>query len=385
MKILFFNYEYPPLGGGAGNATAWIMKEFSRMPGIEVDVVTSSLDSEYHLESIGNTIRIHKLPIGKRENALNHQSQMELLKYTWEAYWFSRRLMKEQKFDMSHSFFSVPCGFISLLLRYQYKLPYIISLRGSDVPGYSDRFSFLYTFIKPLVVSIWKRSHAVIANSVVLKILALKSAPSQKIDIIYNGVDTKRFYPNESNNVSDNFTVLCASRLSQRKGFRYAIDAFAQLIKKYPQIRMVIAGGEGDAETELKQQVKDLHLEDLVTFTGNYIPDDTVPRLYYQDADVFVFPSFNEGMSNNMLEAMACGLPIVMTPTGGAQELVRDGENGFIINFADADDIAEKVERLILDRGLARQMGKRSADIANGMSWENVAKQYLEVYRNVKK
>jgi phosphatidylinositol alpha-1,6-mannosyltransferase len=85
-----------------------------------------------------------------------------------------------------------------------------------------------------------------------------------------------------------------------------------------------------------------------------------------------------------MLEAMACGLPIIMTPTGGAEELVHDDENGFIIRFADVSDIADKVERLIVNRDLAREMGKKSADIARSMSWENVANQYAEVYKGVK-
>ena len=67
MRILFFNYEYPPLGGGAANATAYILKEYSKIPDLSIDLITSSIDSEYHLEKIDNNIFIHKLPVGKNK------------------------------------------------------------------------------------------------------------------------------------------------------------------------------------------------------------------------------------------------------------------------------------------------------------------------------
>jgi hypothetical protein len=78
MKVLFFNYEYPPLGGGAANATANILREFSKISGLEVDLITSSVDDGYHLEKIGDNIRLHKIPIGKNEKNLHFQSQKDL-------------------------------------------------------------------------------------------------------------------------------------------------------------------------------------------------------------------------------------------------------------------------------------------------------------------
>lgn len=383
MRVLFFNYEYPPLGGGAGNATSWIMREFSKMPYVEVDLITSSIDNRYHLDTLGENIFIHRLPIGKDGRVLNYQSHKDLLVYSWKAYRFSLSLLKKKQYDLSHSFFSVPCGFLSYRLKKHFGLPYIVSLRGSDVPGYSERFLFLYKILTPLIVRIWKHAEAVVANSGVLKKLALQSNERQKVDIIYNGVNTERFFPldDASRKNREVFTWLCASRLSRRKGFRYAIDAFAKLYPRYPEMRLIIAGGEGEAEAELKEQARSLGLDQAVTFTG-YIPNEQFYQ-YYQAADVFVFPSFNEGMSNNMLEAMACGLPVIMTPTGGAEELVHEGENGYIIRMADSEDIAEKVERLIVNRDLALRMGQSSRKAAEKMSWAHVAREYVEIYSRI--
>lgn len=387
MKVLFFNYEYPPLGGGAAYACKNILTEYSKFPDWEVDLVTSSTDNEYHRENIGGNIRIHRLPIGKNAGNMTYQSQKELLVYAWKAYFFSISLIKNspkenRPYDLTHSFFTVPCGFVSLLLRRKYKLPYIISLRGSDVPNYSERFSLIYKFLTPVIIRIWKMAGAVIANSLFLKKLALRSNPHQNIEIIYNGINTDLFRPGVFPKQDKKFTLLCASRLSRRKGFKYAVSAFDKISRLYPETRMIIAGGEGNAGRELRKQVKDLDLEDKVTFTGLITPNTEFLK-YYNAADVFVFPSAAEGMSNNMLEAMASGLPIIMTPTGGAEELVRDGVNGYIIKFNDSDDIAEKLGQLINNPRLAENMGRESRRIAEQMSWRKVAQDYQKIYQKI--
>ena len=84
-----------------------------------------------------------------------------------------------------------------------------------------------------------------------------------------------------------------------------------------------------------------------------------------------------------MLEAMASGMPIIMTPTGGADELVNEGINGYVVRFRDSDDIAEKLEKLINDPILAKKMGQESRKIAEKMSWASVAGQYRELYKKI--
>ncbi len=387
MKILFLNYEYPPLGGGAANATKCILQEFSNMSDLEVDLVTSSVDEKYHLEKIGQNIRLHKLPIGKNEANLHFQSQKNLLAYSWRAYIFSRKLVKfaqknKQPYDLSHSFFTVPCGFLSMLLKCEFGLPYIVSLRGSDVPYYSDRFVFLYKFIAPLIKFIWKKSKQVISNSEGLRKLAHKSAPRQAIEIIYNGIDTNQFKPKEGKKQLQNKFIITpgASRLTDRKGINYLIEAISILAPKYPQILLKIMG-DGNARQKLEEMVIKLQLEKNVEFVGIIPHEKVLP--YYQEATLFVFPSLNEGMSNAMLEALATGLPLVSTNTGGASELIFENKNGFIIKFKNSADIAEKLDKLINNPKLVEDMGVESRKIAEKMSWKNVAKQYREAYFDV--
>ncbi len=387
IKVLFFNYEYPPLGGGAGNATAYILREFSKNPELKLDLITSSINEKYHLEKIGDNINIHRLPIGKNKNNLHFQSQKELLVYTWRAYFFARKLSRKNNYDLTHSFFTVPCGPLSLLLWRRKKIPYIISLRGSDVPGYSERFSFIYKVLTPLIKYIWKKSRAVVANSLEFKKLAKKVSPQQEISVITNGIDGKEFsvktfieYENDDRR-RQKFKVICGSRVTPRKGFRFIVGAINLLKKKGIKINLEIIG-DGNEKNNLEKMVTDLNLQDQIKFLG-IIKHTELPR-YYQQANIYISASLNEGMSNTMLEALACGLPIVATKTGGTDEMVQKGKNGFIIEMNSAKDIAEKIESILNDFELEKKMSKNSRRLAESMYWENIAEEYWELYKAIK-
>jgi len=371
------------LGGGAANATKYILEEYSKRNDLVVDLVTSSINDEYVQNKIGKNVTIHRLPIGKNSENLNYQSKGELIKYTWKAYFFARKLIKKNDYDLTHSFFTVPTGVLSLIFKWQFTLPYIVSLRGSDVPGYSERFDKLYKFITPIIHKIWHQAKFVVTNSKGLTELAKKSDPQQKFLEIFNGIDTTFYQPNKRTleDKKREFRILLASRLTRRKGFNYAIDAFARLVKKYPQIKIQIAGGEGNAMAELKEQVRKLKLADKINFSGLYTKEES-PAIYNW-ADVFVMPSLNEGMSNNLLEALASGLPVLMTPTGGAEELVIDGKNGYLIKMKDVDSIVEKISLLIDNLQKCEIFGAKSREIAENMSWFSVAEEYINLYNKM--
>ena len=384
-RVLFFNYEYPPLGGGAANATKYILDEYSHRDDVFVDLITSSVVDRYVKQQIGDNIVIHRLPIGKNEKNLNYQTRGELLKYTWQAYKFAQKLIAQNDYDLTHSFFAVPCGVISRKIKKKYGIPYIVSLRGADVPGYSERFEKLYKLITPIIHNVWHDARYVVTNSKGLTELAQESDASQNFLQIVNGVDTN-FYTSGTRTLNERkkeFRILLASRLSRRKGFNYAIDAFVELFDMYPHIKMQIAGGEGNAMEELRAQVKRYRLDGRVEFTGLYTKEES-PDIY-NNTDVFVMPSLNEGMSNNLLEALASGLPVLMTPTGGAQELVRDGENGYLIKMNDVQSIVDKLKVLIEAPEICDAMGHASRLIAETMSWEKVAGEYVGLYKTIDK
>jgi len=377
MKILFLNYEYPPLGGGAGNATAYLLREYAKMTDVTVHLVTSAVGEEYFREKTGDGIVVHRLPIGKDPKNLHYQSRNNLIAYSFKAYFFSRKLLRtEGDFDLVHAFFTVPCGFLALALGTEFGLPYVVSLRGADVPGYSERFTALYAVLRPVVRLIWRRAARVVSNSVGLRDLAQKTDPGQDIPVIPNGVDTEEFSPSEGRPSDGVVRILVVSRLTPRKGIRFLIRAMGSLPES---ARLVIVGGGGE-RANLEVLAKETGIENRVEFRG-LIPHEGLPGIY-READIFCLPSLNEGMSNTVLEAIASGLPIVATVTGGTRELVKDGENGYFVETGSSDDLAEKLGRLVADPELRNRMGAASRLRAERMSWRAVAERYAEEYRN---
>ena len=178
-RILLLNYEFPPLGGGAANATYHLLKEYSKRKDIKVDLITSST-GEYSEEQFAKSIRIYFLDIGKKGN-IHYQTNKDLLTYSWKAYKLGKKLVRKNHYDLVHAFFGIPCGYIASKLG----LPYIVSLRGSDVPFYNKRFYWPDKLLfRRLSKKVWKDSKATITNSEGLKELALRSDPKQNINVI---------------------------------------------------------------------------------------------------------------------------------------------------------------------------------------------------------
>lgn len=357
------NYEFPPLGGGAGNATYYLLKEFSKIKDLEIELVTSSIDG-FRVEQFAKNIKIHFLNIGKKGN-LHYQSNKDLLTYSIKAKKYCKKLMKEKKFDLCHAFFGIPCGYIAM----KWELPYIVSLRGSDVPFYNKRFYWMdKLFFKRLSKKIWEKSKMTITNSDGLKELALESSPNQKIEVIYNGVDTEEFKPLKTKQ-NKKIVLISTGRLIERKGYQYLIPA----LKDFNEFELWLIG-DGNLTNELKELAKQNNVD--VKFLGKKNHKDLIKDL--QKADIFILPSLNEGMSNSILEAMACGLPIITTDTGGSKELIK--ENGFIVEKESISDIKKILKKYLKDKSLIKKQGKKSREIAEKMSWKNTAEEYLEVY-----
>jgi glycosyltransferase involved in cell wall biosynthesis len=363
-RVLLLNYEFPPLGGGAGNATRELLKRFAQDSELKVDVVTSSMVG-YRKELFSDRVTIHFLDIGKKGN-VHYQSNKNLLMYAWKAFWYCKTLKKEKRFDLIHAFFGIPCGYVAMKLG----LPYIVSLRGSDVPFYNKRFFLLDVFIfKHLSRKIWRNAKAVIANSEGLKELAQKTAPRQIISVIPNGVDIDFFRPASEKISSASLRLVSVGRLIERKGYGYLVMA----LKGLCGVELVLVG-DGPLRSDLERMARDHGVR--VDLVGALEHNEVVRHL--QRADIFVLPSLNEGMSNAVLEAMACGLPIIATDTGGSKELI-DG-NGFIVEKANSNALREAIDRFLSDRALVARMGARSRELAEGMSWRSVAGEYKKLY-----
>lgn len=367
MRLLFLNYEYPPLGGGAANATRHLLDAWATYPGFEVVLICSSPDVAV-IEHPHENIRIERLDIGKR-GGLHYQTQMDLLRYAWRAWRRAQHLLREEHFDGCLAFFGIPCGFIASRLG----LPYIVSLRGSDVPFYNPRFALLDRLLfQRISRGIWRRAACVVANSVGLCALAKQSAPEQWIEVIPNGVDTERFHPPRSR--PEGFEILCVARLIPRKGIGDLVRAVAQL----PPVARLTVIGDGTEMDNLRLLAEGLGMSERVRLLGA-LPHDALPA-HYRAAHVFALPSKNEGMSNTVLEAMASGLPLVLTDTGGTAELLEVDANGFAAPMNDPAGLARALSRYLEEPQLLHAHGVVSRQKAEAMGWKASAEAYQRLF-----
>lgn len=190
-----------------------------------------------------------------------------------------------------------------------------------------------------------------------------------KCKTIHNGVDIERFRPDPAGRrivrgrhaIRENEAVLLTlGRVTREKGHHLLIEALAALRRGAPDIRLMVVG-EGESLDRLKDMANRLGLSESVIFAGPV--DNAETASYYNASDIFVFPTLTvEGLPFVLLEAMACGKPVIASAIGGTVEVIRDGENGILIRPGDKTAMARQIDALIHDRNLAERLGRAAEE-----------------------
>lgn len=175
------------------------------------------------------------------------------------------------------------------------------------------------------------------------------------------GVDVELFRPPEPDHTTDDdvFRVIFVGQIGQRKGLSYLLDAFRQA--SIPRSELVLVGSVVGTGKPWRGQPGVRHVPHVARWK--------LPSLYHS-ADAFVFPSLVEGFPQTPLEAMACGLPTIVSTNTFADDVVEDGRDGFIVPIRDARAIAERIRHLFESPGVRRDVGQRAREKAKVFSWE---------------
>jgi glycosyltransferase involved in cell wall biosynthesis len=182
--------------------------------------------------------------------------------------------------------------------------------------------------------------------------------PSARLQLLPNVVDTDHFKP-ASRRTDGPVRIVGVGRLVQQKRFDRFLSVLAQVQRHAPNMTKTLLVGEGPERAKLEKQALDLGLlPDAIDFRGNV----TDTAALYRAADLLLLTSDHEGTPNVIMEAMACGLPVVATRVGGVPEIVQNGETGFLCDPADEDGLARAILKLIADPALRRRMGAEARD-----------------------
>ena len=376
MKILMFNNEFPPLGGGTGTVNLELFNIFKNTPDLKIDLITSAAGQKKETEQFSENINIYKYPVGKKN--IHHASNLELIKYTFKASFAGFKLHKKEHYDFVFVWASVPASFPALMLKIFKNIPFLIRISGPDIPGYEKRYNTVYKIITPFIRFAWKKAEIIITKCKAEKELVLGINPKLKINTIFNGVDTEKFYF-EKRTENQKLTLVCSARLIKHKGQYILIEAISNLQKQGIVLNANLVG-EGDEKDAYIKYAKEKEVSEQIFFSG-YVPREIIVK-EYQKADLFVLPSYNECMSNSLLEAMACGLPVIVTDVGGTEELV-DKNNGFVFKPGDVNALTDILMNIYQNKEKNYILGQYSRKKAETFNWDNIANEYLKLFNNL--
>ena len=364
MRVLMFNHEFPPIGGGAAPVTLELCKQLVKS-GHEVDVVTMQCG---HLpkHEVVEGVQVHRIwSVRRRPNIC----------YSWEMLSFMPgamrrilRLLRQKRHDVLHCHFIFPCGPLAWLVHRLRRVPLLVTCHGSDVPGYNpDRFRRAHWLFRPMWRRLVRRLPLLVSPSQSLKDLVLQYCPTARVEVIPNGIFTSRFQPQPKERA-----ILLCSRLLPRKGFQHVLAALEGIGPDW-QVHIV---GDGPYRAPLEQQAQKLSME--VKFWGWL--DQRSPRFrqLYESSAIFAFPSEAENFPSVLLEAMSAGMAIVTSTAGGCPEVV--GSAGLLVEPGNVQQIRQALLRLMENESLRRDLGAKALERVGRFTWSHIADEYVARY-----
>lgn len=251
------------------------------------------------------------------------------------------------------------------------KRMYVVhSLADHDAHGITrsiNKFAFHHLHMMPVAISETCRK----------SISDVYGMPESKIHLIYNGVDLQRFQRREPYEKlgDDTFVFMTTCSFRREKNLPLLVSAFASVHRRVPNTRLIMLG-DGEMMSTIREQVRQLNLEDCVDLPGSI--DDTPSWL--NKAHIYVMSSDWEGLPVSVLEAMGVGLPVVATKAGGVVDIVKEGLNGYLVNTGDCDALANRMEALACDRATRLAFSKAALEEVKQYSLEHCVEEYIKFY-----
>lgn len=374
MKILMLSDYFAPHIGGVEHAVLAIASRLVQQ-GHSVHVLTLNTDGAPVRETLHGVV-VH------RARALD-LTRLVGVQTVWsiDAVSSLLRLADEIQPDIIHAhnlFFSTTL--IAAALKRHLARPLVVTMHLGTLDCISGPARIAAAgWERTVGRSILRCADRVIAVSqAVAKHAAALRYPASSTRVIPNGVDLDRFFPSPDS-TSDHARVGLVGRLIFNKGPRYFVESVPAVLEMHPRTEFVLAG-EGPLRDELERRVAQLGIGHAVTFLGKRtdIPD------ILRTCDLYVRPSLTEGLPLTVLEAMACGVPVIATPVGGTAEVVQDGVTGLLIRPGEVDDLARATNDLLANPSRGRALAHQArALVQRSFNWDAVTRQTTAVYQEL--
>jgi len=371
LRILQVSDAYYPFPGGVTEHLHHLTLSLRRR-GHDVQILTGRYPGSAALEDppwVHRVGRVHILPPLPLLNA----TQLTLT-FTPGLPLEVRAFFRDHTFDLIHTHGPFALNLPFLALHYG-SIPQVATFHTAFVGWNWNR-------IAKVVFRFWSRKiHTFIAVSEVAKDAMASHYPG-RYRIIPNGVDVHRFTP-EGPMPSDPFSrpiLLFVGRMEPRKGFPYALRAFQELKRRIPTATLVAIGTGRLLETY--RQMVPSELRDAVHFLG-FVEPDRLPQ-YYRWADVYTSPAIGgETFGIVLLEAMACGTPVVAADIPGYRQVIQHGRNGLLVNVRDPKTYAEALWNVLEDERFRAQLIEEGLKTAMAHAWDRIAEQIEALYKEV--
>ncbi len=387
--------RFYPLGGGAESHAYHLSKQLQSR-GIQVVVITRQVEPDLAKFEVQEGLTIYRVPpIGLRSHFVVF---VVFFTFLW-ALWKHRN-----EYDLLHTHDPRTIYLAAMIIHKLTGKPLVSKVMINGDLSWPESIRIRKTLYSELVrrvfmpKSLWyrllKQSSAWVAISDDIRKELEECGLSHLTHSISNAIDVTRFHPVTEKekfelrtklNLPLNKTIIIShGRITEQKRLDLLIEAIGRVKENYLDLYVVLPGNiqfeEKGIFENLQEQITNLGLSDLIHFPGrsNFVQE------YLQASDIYIISSKFEGMSNALLEAMACGLPVISTAVSGATDIIRDGQNGFIVPIGDADVIADALRKYLSDMSSATISGKNAAQtIQENYSWEQIIKKYIALYREL--
>lgn len=356
-------YFYPRVGGLENyvlNTIRFLVRDYD----IDVVVVCSNWGDNCYIEEYVQSIKVYRIPYLLKVSSTP-------INIFWKGKLSS--IIDRENPDIINGHLPVPyIADVAARIANKKNIPYILTYHN-DLIGYNPIVKSLskcyYRFIGNKTFDLSKK---IIVTSDYIASSSYLKKNIHKLEIVSPGVDISK-YKTLDNIQKDRNTVLFVGQLnkeSQHKGLCYLLEAIKMIKNNLPEIRLVVIG-EGNYIDHYKNLVTSTGLTCEVEFTG-FVKEEELPN-YYNKCSILVLPSYNdaEGFGMVLIEAQACGTPVIGTTVGGIPYAIKNGETGILVPPKDPKELASAILKIVTDKNLSKEMGKKGYErILKGFTWK---------------